>query len=200
MVYGSSVQEGLAERTGKGVSSKCTQTVNHVESETDAVPECNRHPPFSCLEGKPSYALASGSSLSAGADRANQYLLGTLLNGHQPTVVVFAREGSTFADPNTNWKADHGGSGWETQHVPLIMAGPGIQAGSVVNAPAQLEDLAPTLLTDMGVMPTGMEGKVLAEALQGATEGQTNARSAEVKQISPVIHALQVQDKVETLR
>jgi arylsulfatase A-like enzyme len=30
----------------------------------------------------------------------------------------------------------------------------------VTNAPAQLEDIAPTVLTDMGVKPTGMYGHI----------------------------------------
>ncbi len=146
------------------------------------------------VQGQPQYVSADSSSVDTATEAANQYLLGSLLNGHQPTVVVFAKEGDTFSDPKAGWKADHGGNSWQSQHVPLIMSGPGIQAGQVSNDAAQLEDVAPTILTDMGVKPTGMEGHVLTGALDVPRPSIAHARSQEVRQLNPVLAAMSSQD------
>src|SRR5947209_3515510 len=108
--------------------------------------------------GQPHYVAANPGSLTAQQEAANQYLLSGLINGHQPAVVVFAVEGATFSDPKSGWKGDHGGNTWDSQHIPLILSGPGIHPGVTSDAPVQLDDVAPTVLTDMGVAPTGMEG------------------------------------------
>ena len=140
--------------------------------------------------GQPHYVSANASSVDAATEAANQFLLDSLLNGHQPTVVVFGREGVSFSDPKTGWKADHGGNSWQSQHVPLILAGPGIRPGRVIQAPAQLDDVAPTVLTAMGVTPTGMEGQVLTGALETGSPAAYRARTVEIAQLSPVLSAM----------
>jgi hypothetical protein len=142
------------------------------------------------VAGKPQYAPADSSAVDATTEAANQYLLDALLNGHQPAVVVFGREGTSFSDPKTGWKADHGGNSWESQHVPLIMSGPGIRPGQVSNAPAELEDVAPTVLTAMGVKPTGMAGHALTEVLLQPGSADERNRAAERTWLGPVVHAL----------
>jgi arylsulfatase A-like enzyme len=95
------------------------------------------------LQGKSQYVSASPSGVSSAMERANQYLLDALLNGHEPAVAVFGREGVSFSDPKTGWKADHGGNSWQSQHIPLILAGPGIQSGVVSSAPVQRQPYSP---------------------------------------------------------
>jgi arylsulfatase A-like enzyme len=147
------------------------------------------------VNGQAEYAAASGSGLSQAAEAANQYLLQSLLNGHEPSVVVFGNEGASFSDPKTGWKADHVGNSWQSQHMPLILAGPGIRSGVVSNAPVQLDDVAPTVLTDMGVTPTGMEGHVLTDALEHPLATDQKTRATEVQQLGPVANALSSEDK-----
>jgi hypothetical protein len=147
--------------------------------------------------GKPAYASAGGSLVSSEVEAAHQYLLGTLLNGHQPNVVVFCREDQTMTSSTTQWKADHGGANWESQNIPLILSGPEIRPGTIVRTPAQLEDVAPTVLTAMGVRPTGMEGRILTEALVTPTATAKTARQAEIDQLNPLVNALIAQDIYE---
>ena len=147
--------------------------------------------------GSPHYVRAGPATLDTGTDAANLYLLSTLINGHEPAVVSFARSGATFSDPKTGWKADHGGSSWQSQHLPLILAGPGIRSGVRITDPAQLEDVAPTVLTDMGVAPTGMHGHVLADALEQSSSTDSQDRAAEINQMSPLVNALIAQDSRE---
>ncbi|HEX6508315.1 MAG TPA: alkaline phosphatase family protein [Chloroflexota bacterium] len=146
------------------------------------------------LNGKPEYAAAGGSSISPGMETANQYLLGALLNGHEPSVVVFGEEGASFSDPTSNWKADHGGNTWQSQQIPLILSGPGIAGGVTSSAPAQLDDVAPTVLTVMGVSPAGMEGHALADALVQPPASTVTARNGEIQSLQPIVDALTAQE------
>jgi hypothetical protein len=143
------------------------------------------------------YRRAAGTALAPDVEAANQYLLRTLLNGHEPTIVLFCRTDSTTSSNATHWKADHGGPTWQSQHIPLTLSGPGIRRGVVSKRPAQLDDVAPTVLADLGVSPRGMEGRILADALEspGATASRT--REVELKQLAPVIQALRAQDAAQ---
>lgn len=140
--------------------------------------------------GKPAYAAANGTNLGRAAESANVYLLGALLDGHEPSVVVFGREGVSFSDPASNWKADHGGNSWQSQHIPLIVAGPGVKRGVVRATPVQLDDVAPTVLANMGVDPVGMEGSVLTDALEDVVTKEKQARAAEIKKLRPMVAGL----------
>jgi hypothetical protein len=145
--------------------------------------------------GKPSYVAANGSAVTPAMETANQYLLSALLNGHEPSVVAFGAPGASFSDPKSNWKADHGGNTWQAQAIPLIFSGAGIQSGVVSKNAAQLEDIAPTVLADMGVPPKGMEGHVLTDALIEPTSADLQKRQAELQQIGPVVDGLTAQDR-----
>ncbi len=140
--------------------------------------------------GKPSYVAANGSNVTPAMETANQYLLSALLNGHEPSVVAFGAPGASFSDPKSNWKADHGGNTWQAQSIPLILSGAGIVPGVVSTDPVQLDDIAPTVLTDMGVAPRGMEGHALTESLIQPTTADMQQRQAEIAQIGPVVDAL----------
>lgn len=143
------------------------------------------------------YRRAAGTTVTAASEAANQYLLRTLMNGHEPTVVLFCRTDATTSSNSTNWRADHGGPTWQSEHIPLILSGPGIRRGVVLRQPAQLDDVAPTVLTDLGVTPHGMEGRVLTDALTNPAGVSTHARSAEIKQLQPIVQALVTRDAYE---
>jgi arylsulfatase A-like enzyme len=148
--------------------------------------------------GRSRYVRAGGSFVSSDMEAANQYLLQTLMNGHQPNVVAFCTAHQSTSSPKTGWKADHGGASWQSQHIPLIFAGPSVRQGVVSEDPAQLEDIATTALTAMGVKPVGMEGRVLSEALIRSNPAARKARATEVGQITPLVNALIAQDSVES--
>jgi hypothetical protein len=141
--------------------------------------------------GKSQHYVRTGNTyVGKDIEAANQFLLNTLMNGHQPNVVVLDRGDATWSSLNSHWKADHGGATWQSQHIPLILSGPGIRSAQVIKAPAQLDDVAPTILTDMGVTPSGMEGHVLTEALSRADPADAKARAAEIATLLPIVKAL----------
>src|SRR5579875_1235310 len=145
---------------------------------------------LSTQNGTAQYVQAGGNFATPAMEAANLYLLKTLINGKEPTVVVFGKEGASFSSPSNGWKGDHGGNSWQSEHNALFISGPGIKAGATVTAPVQLEDIAPTVLTDMGVQPTGMHGHVLTGAMTNASTGEVLAGQNEIKQIAPVANAV----------
>jgi hypothetical protein len=75
-----------------------------------------------------------------------------------------------FTTKNRKTWGKHGGFSWFSQHIPLVIEGPGIRHG-VSHFPAQLVDIAPTIESLMGWgPPPGVDGVVLSDAATG-TEG-----------------------------
>jgi hypothetical protein len=138
-----------------------------------------------------SYVRAGGLTISKATDAANQYLLSSFLGGNAPDVIAFCTEDAAFLTQSAaNWKGNHGGGAWQSQHIPLIISGPGVTAAVTSHAPARLEDVAPTALALFGIKSKGMQGSVLADALQRPTVTQQRTQSALNGTLSPVVQAL----------
>lgn len=137
--------------------------------------------------------------VSPAVDRANQTLLQSFLGGNAPDVVAFCTENAAFVTRGAeSWKGNHGGAAWQSQHLPLIIAGAGVAPVGVSHAPARLEDVAPTALSIMGVRPTGMQGTALSDALQNPSAAQTRSRAALDRSLTPVVDALITQSRAES--
>jgi len=136
--------------------------------------------------------------LARGAEAANQYLLNSFNGPNAPDVVVSFAEG-VGCEPGgqANWKADHGGTSWESQHIPLILSGPGIRAGYESSYPARLIDVAPTVLQVMGASHKGMQGIPLADALKVPPGWARQWQQAASKRLVPVVSALQRESGLE---
>lgn len=139
------------------------------------------------------YVRASGSDrfYVPNVEAANQYLLGTFNGPRGPDLTVFFTEGTaSLPGGEASWKGDHGGADWESQHLPLIMSGPGVQRGVVSSSPAMLIDIAPTALALMGIPHTGMDGIPLAEAMTAPSRAQVQTRHVQVASLSPLVSSL----------
>lgn len=139
------------------------------------------------------YVRATGSNLflTPGVEAANQYLLHTFAGPNGPNVVVFFTEHSaSLPGGQSAWKGDHGGNGWDSQHLRLVISGAGVKPGVVSHRPAPLMDIAPTLLTLMGVRPAGMEGVPLADGMRSPTTAMKSGQAAQARALQPVINAL----------
>lgn len=135
---------------------------------------------------------------AAGVEAANQYLLSTFNGSNGPDVVVIMKEHAMLvAGAESSWKGDHGGAAWNSQHLPLIISGPGVRKGYVSNYPVPLMDIAPTVLSLLNVPSTGMQGTVLADALTGATARQVARQSKQGRTLWPVINALKAESRLE---
>jgi arylsulfatase A-like enzyme len=72
----------------------------------------------------------------------------------------------------------HGGFSWGVQHIPLVLAGPGVRH-DVSHFPAKLVDVAPTVERLLGLpVPPGVDGVVLADALAQPSAAEQSAQQA----------------------
>lgn len=89
------------------------------------------------------------------------------------------------------WRAGHLGPQWDDQHIPLILAGPGVRRGRASSYPARLVDVAPTVEHLLGV-PTGhVDGLVLQDALTRPASGGIARQRARAAQLVPIVKALE---------
>jgi hypothetical protein len=91
-----------------------------------------------------------------------RYLLGTQAGPTGVGIAVLLRE-NTRRSGLPAMSGRHGGGDWGSQHVTLLLAGPGLRPG-VSHHPAHLVDLAPTIERFMGIAPDARDGLVLADA------------------------------------
>lgn len=148
----------------------------------------------------PMYVRATSANrfLAPGVEEANQHLLSTFNGANGPDLVVLMKEHSMIVAGNESaWKGDHGGSAWESQHIPLILSGPGVRKGYTSIYPATLMDVAPTALSLMHTPATGMQGIPLADALLGAAAPQRAEQQSAGKIVWPVVNALTAESRTE---
>jgi arylsulfatase A-like enzyme len=118
-----------------------------------------------------------GTTMNADQETAMQYLLGTFSGPLAPDVTLsFAENTITriYAYPH----GEHGGATWGAQQIPLVIAGPGAKRGAQSQFPARLMDVAPTILSLLGIQPGRMDGVTLADALPAPTAAQLHAQDA----------------------
>jgi arylsulfatase len=85
-------------------------------------------------------------------------------------VCVVADHGEAFGEHGF-WT--HGILYQEQLHVPLILAGPGVARGAVVQQTVRLVDLAPTLLEHFGLELAGCDGVSFRARLDGSSGGES---------------------------
>lgn len=96
----------------------------------------------------------------------------------------------------TTHKMTHGNQLYEELlHVPLIISGPGVQAGRVVQQSVENADILPTLLDFLGVdKPRGITGQSLLPLLRGAPEQARNSFS-----LTRLVHSVQTADGLKLI-
>lgn len=81
-------------------------------------------------------------------------------NGYLILVADHGRHRESEGDPP--WR-EHGDACMGCRHVPLLILGPGVAAGTVSDTPVLLSDLAPTIAALMGTELPWADGRVLDE-------------------------------------
>ncbi|MDQ2741159.1 MAG: alkaline phosphatase family protein, partial [Chloroflexota bacterium] len=126
-------------------------------------------------------------------------LADTTAGRNGPDVWMLYREGYTTVPRNVKgtWKGTHGGATWEVQHIPLVIAGPGIQQGVHSEFAARSIDIAPTMENLLGLPAIHRDGVLLADALQDPTRAQLDAQNAVAPRLSEDVSALQAQSQLD---
>ncbi len=130
---------------------------------------------------------------------ALQDLVNTTAGRNGPDVWMLYHENYTVVPRNVagTWKGTHGGATWKVQHIPLILAGPGIRSGAHSQFAAREIDLAPTMERLLGLPDIQRDGVVLADALTQPTGAEAQAQAARAKIVNPDAQALQAQSKYD---
>jgi hypothetical protein len=142
--------------------------------------------------GQYAYQPAPGTKVDPSLDAAYRYLLGTFAGPSAPDVVIPLRE-NAIPQAFTRAHGDHGGTSWGSQHIPLILVGPGVPAGVVSHHPARLVDLAPTILRLLGLPVQKMEGTVIADALISPAAADVASQTQIAAAMNPLVAALRQQ-------
>jgi arylsulfatase A-like enzyme len=126
-------------------------------------------------------------------DKCFRYLSSTSASDTSNDILVPQAENWRYVIPLFSGKAQpssHETVTWNNQHIPLIIAGPGVKKGISVDSPARIVDIAPTVLTLMGITPAKMDGVVLADCVEKATAKQIEAQNAVTQFLKPLSAAL----------
>jgi predicted AlkP superfamily pyrophosphatase or phosphodiesterase len=136
------------------------------------------------------------TKITGDLDKAYRYLLSTFVSEKSPDIELITAE---------NWHIDfktgggkifygnHDSTSWLQQNNLLMIAGPGVIKGAVSESPARLVDVAPTVLTLLGILPDKMDGITLADALQMPSSSQVRDQLNLNKELMPLIEALKSQ-------
>lgn len=140
------------------------------------------------------YAVAAARrSVSRSLQSAYVQLADTMASAAGPDVfAIYAPRISTrttmaYGYP---WRAGHLGPQWDDQHIPLIIAGPGVKYGYRSTYPARLVDIAPTLEYLLGARSGGLDGIVLQDALQRSTASGRAVQGEREHVLAPIVRLL----------
>jgi arylsulfatase A-like enzyme len=137
----------------------------------------------------------TGWVLNKSVITALQDLVNTTAGINGPDVWMLYHENYTVVPRNVagTWKGTHGGATWKVQHIPLIMAGPGIRSGVHSQFAAREIDLAPTMERLLGLPDIQRDGVVLADALTQPTGAEVQAQSTRATSVNADAQALRTQ-------
>ena len=165
---------------------------------------------FSGVEGA-LYKVASGGGFSFEPDpttaaalpqslvEAYRRLADTEASPAGPDVILPYREDTMglTVKKQEHW-GTHGGLSWGVQHIPMILAGPGVRHG-VSHFPAKLVDVAPTIERLLGLpIPTGVDGVILADALRTASAAERSSQTAVHDERLADVKALQAHSQAQS--
>jgi arylsulfatase A-like enzyme len=133
---------------------------------------------------KPTFTTSE--TLPKDLDSCFRYLGATYASAKSPDLIIITRENWKFA--NSKMVGDHGQPTWNNQHIPLIFAGPGVKKG-ISDSTARLVDIAPTIISLIGLKPIGMDGVVLADIKQNPSKKETENLASLNKWLKPLMQA-----------
>ncbi len=145
-------------------------------------------------------APSSATLITGDLDRCFLYLKSTDTGPNSADFTLIEKE---------NWRQDwsilgakpmlssHETITWNDQHIPLIISGPGVKKGVKLNTPARLADIAPTVVSLLGITPEKMDGVVLADCMERATVQQVEAQKEVTRFLEPLRAALKASSQAD---
>jgi predicted AlkP superfamily pyrophosphatase or phosphodiesterase len=138
--------------------------------------------------GKYTYKMAGCESCSPDLEKAYTYLMNAQAGPTGEDIGILLRENARNSGL-PQMLGRHGGADWGSQHITLVMSGPGVATG-VSHHPARLTDLAPTIERFMGITPRARDGIVLADAFQSQNSADVTTQNTSDAVYSPMVNAI----------
>jgi arylsulfatase A-like enzyme len=138
--------------------------------------------------GKYEYKMAGCESCPPALVKTYDYLMNTEVGPTGEDIGILLREGARNSGMS-EMPGRHGGADWGSQHITLLLSGPGVKTGTS-DHPARLADVAPTIERFMGIGPSARDGVVLADAFQQPNGTDVSAQSASDATLDPLNTAL----------
>jgi predicted AlkP superfamily pyrophosphatase or phosphodiesterase len=140
-------------------------------------------------------SLTTEKNIAGDLDKCYRYLTSTYASEKSPDVFLIIAE--NWRQDSTTFKGSHDTVTWLTQHIPLIISGPGVRKGVVLDSPARLVDIAPTVLALMGIEPEHMDGIILADAIASSTPQQVQSQQKVNQELAPLAAALKARSEAD---
>ncbi|HEY0576557.1 MAG TPA: alkaline phosphatase family protein [Pseudonocardia sp.] len=108
------------------------------------------------ITGKPRPFSSSGLSTVDAGQAAAAYFHAAPGDARVPDIVGIAKNGTVFTGGKSKI-AEHGGAGAQDRNVPILISGPGVEHGRSNPTPVETTQIAPTVLTVLGLNPSELQ-------------------------------------------
>lgn len=146
--------------------------------------------------------VSSPTTLASPAvDGAYRDLLNTVDSPESADVVLLYAENTITMTPSfarIGRKGDHEGATWGSQHIPLIISGPGIKQNVHSTYAARLVDIPVTMESVLGIRPQSQDGVPLADAMISPPAWALSAQNSVAGRMNSDVAALQAQAVADT--
>jgi hypothetical protein len=108
------------------------------------------------ITGKPRPFSSSGLSTVDAGQAAAAYFHAATGDARVPDIVGTAKNGTVYTGGKSKI-AEHGGAGAQDRNVPILISGPGVEHGRSNPTPVETTQIAPTVLTVLGLNPSELQ-------------------------------------------
>ncbi|GAC1400119.1 MAG: hypothetical protein NVSMB52_13740 [Chloroflexota bacterium] len=140
------------------------------------------------IGGHYNYKMAGCTQCAPDLVKTYDYLLSTEAGPTGEDVAILLRENTRNSGLDI-MTGRHGGADWGSQHITLILSGPGVQPG-ISHRSARLVDIAPTIERFMGIAPNARDGYVLADAFTHPNSADVAVQDRSSPQLDVYVNAL----------
>jgi hypothetical protein len=104
------------------------------------------------ISGQPVTRSSSGLTTVYAGEESADYFGVPNNDPRHPTVLGIAQYGTVYTGGMSKI-AEHGGAGFQDRNVPVLVSMPGLSEGQSIDSPVETTQIAPTILTLLGLDP-----------------------------------------------
>jgi Type I phosphodiesterase / nucleotide pyrophosphatase len=108
------------------------------------------------VSGQPVTRSSSGLTTVYAGEESADYFGVPNSDPRHPTVLGIAQYGTVYTG-GMKKIAEHGGAGFQDRNVPILVSLPGLSSGHSIDAPVETTQIAPTILSLLGLNPAELQ-------------------------------------------